>query len=132
MSEIKTFQEVIDYSESTGVTIFFSKLFESRDVAHLNHLGTKSFAEHMALNSYYEEIIPLVDSLIESYQGCYGLIEISIGSSGKQDSVAYFTSLKDYIFENKEKYFKDTFLLNQIDTIIQLISSTIYKLKYLK
>ena len=34
-----------------------NKLFESREVAHVLHLQTKSHAEHLALDAYYNEII---------------------------------------------------------------------------
>lgn len=34
------------------VPVFFGKLFHSRDVAHLIHLSTKSYEEHIALNEY--------------------------------------------------------------------------------
>ncbi|MEN9389320.1 MAG: hypothetical protein RLY61_404, partial [Candidatus Parcubacteria bacterium] len=33
---------------------FLGVLFQSRDIMHLTHLDTRSFAEHKALNAYYD------------------------------------------------------------------------------
>lgn len=56
---------------------FISTLFASRTQAHIFHLqtiGEGSFAMHSALNIYYDDIVGLVDGLVESYQGRYGII----------------------------------------------------------
>ena len=50
------------------------KLLHARTNAHILHLGTTSFAKHKALNDFYDEIVDLVDTLAEAYQGDYGLI----------------------------------------------------------
>ncbi len=42
------------------VSLFFSKLFESREMAHVYHLQVSgdegSYAAHVALNSYYDDV----------------------------------------------------------------------------
>ena len=43
---------------------FLGLLFQSRDTMHLTHLDTRSFAEHKALNAYYDGILDLTDSSI--------------------------------------------------------------------
>ena len=40
---------------------FLARLFHSRDVAHLVHLNTTSFAQHKALNGYYDSILDLAN-----------------------------------------------------------------------
>ena len=47
-------------------------LFLSRDIAHKAHLSTESYAQHMALGSFYDEVIDLADKLAEAYQGRTG------------------------------------------------------------
>ena len=42
---------------------FVGMLFLARDVAHSVHLNTRSFSKHMALNTFYEEIIELADKI---------------------------------------------------------------------
>jgi len=54
--------------------LFIGTLMQSRNQAHIYHLQTNSFAAHKALQEYYEEIVDLVDGLVESYQGKYGIL----------------------------------------------------------
>ena len=48
---------------------FIGTLFQSRTQAHIMHLQSNSYAQHVALQGYYEEIVDIIDSLVESYQG---------------------------------------------------------------
>jgi hypothetical protein len=50
------------------------RLLHSQTQVHIFHLQTKSYSEHKALQKYYEGIDALVDGVIESYQGKYGII----------------------------------------------------------
>ena len=112
------------------------QILHSQKQAHIFHLGTKSFAEHMALNGYYGEIDELVDGLIESFQGKYGLLtdykSYKVQSyKNKNQVLKYFTSLLNTI-EEKRDCCDDSYIQNQIDTIQELIYSTMYKLKFLQ
>ena len=115
---------------------FVSTLFHSRTQAHTFHLQTNSFAAHKALNEYYDSIIDLVDSLIESYQGRYGILK---GYKGMADVleydenvvVKYFEALCMYVEKNRSLLPQDSYIQNQIDELIALIESTKYKLIYL-
>lgn len=51
------------------------RLFQARTAAHMAHLQTRSFAEHKALNEFYDEVVGLADSFAETYQGIFGIIE---------------------------------------------------------
>ena len=111
------------------------QILHSQKQAHIFHLGTKSFAEHMALNGYYDEIDGLVDGLIESFQGKYGLLtnykSYKVQSyKNKNQVLKYFTGLLNTI-EEKRDCCDDSYIQNQIDTIQELIYSTMYKLKFL-
>jgi hypothetical protein len=77
-----------------------------------------------------------MDSLIESYQGTNGIVEeykaFPIKKYGGNEMVvAYFDNLKKIIDENRESA-DGSHLQNIIDEIIELITSTLYKLKFLK
>ena len=112
-----------------------SYLFHSRTQAHVYHLQTPSFAAHKALNDYYDEIVGLTDGLVETYQGKYGIIM----------DYTNFTLMQYQSCEAIQEYFKalnstveilrqdipDSYLQNQIDGVVELIQSTLYKLKYL-
>lgn len=115
---------------------FFGKLFQLRDEIHLNHLkvtGPGSFAAHSALNGFYDEVLDLIDGLIESYQGKYGIIDITIPSSKSGDSIKCLEELVK-LTDGGAVYnmFNDTWIQNQIDEISTLGYSTLYKLKNLK
>jgi len=100
------------------------------------HRQTKSFSEHKALNDYYDEITDLVDGFIESYQGKHGIIKRytnfkPLPYKDNANTIKYFENLYNKV-DSLRKGIKESYLQNQIDTIQELIESTIYKLTYLK
>lgn len=124
-----------EFKSASNISNVFSKLFEMRDAAHYAHLRTKSYSEHFALNSFYDDVLKLSDTLIETYQGQYGLqkFEIVGYNSSDIDIVKYFENCGKFMTESHsalEK--KDTHLHNIIDEITALIYQTLYKLKNLK
>lgn len=114
---------------------FIGLLFLGRDVAHSVHLNTRSYAKHVALNAFYDEIVDLADKFAEAYQGRYGLIgAISLQSTKKPGNILDF--LQDQVEEIEGMRYKvvdktDTPLQNIIDEIVGLYLSTLYKLKFL-
>jgi len=114
---------------------FVGILFLSRDVAHSVHLNTRSFSKHMALNTFYDEIVGLADSFAEAYQGRYELIgPITLMSAKKTSNIIQF--LQDQLAEIEAKRYdvvpkEDTALQNIIDEIVGLYLSTLYKLRFL-
>ena len=118
-----------------------SMFFHSRTQAHIFHTRVKgpgSFAAHTALQAYYEGIIPLMDGLIETYQGQYGLIEYKEVNGVDNDAsleniVKYFDNLCKFLDkERKEPKLQMSWLQNDIDTIVTLLYSTKYKLTNLQ
>jgi hypothetical protein len=113
--------------------MLFSKLFEARDFAHKAHLATKSYAQHKALNSFYDNVLDLADKLIEVYQGQFGLTKIEFSSVKDAEVVGYFEDLAKFVMEGHNAFDKkDTHLHNILDEITALCYSTLYKLKNLK
>jgi hypothetical protein len=114
---------------------FVGMLFLARDVAHSVHLNTRSFSKHMALNTFYDEIVDLADKFTEAYQGKYGLVgPITLMSAKKTSNIVEFLEdqlkeIHDVRYEVVEK--ECTALHNIIDEIEGLYMSTLYKLKYL-
>jgi DNA-binding ferritin-like protein len=47
-------------------------LLQARNVAHVHHWKTKSFAQHMALGELYELLSEMADSLAEMAIGAHG------------------------------------------------------------
>ena len=117
------------------VAKFISLLLSSREQAHIFHLQTPSFAAHKALQEYYEGIVDLVDTYVESYQGRYGILKgyMPTNTILEDDSVVrYFTGLQKFVDETRGQLPQDGELNNTVDEIAGLISSTVYKLKFLK
>lgn len=114
---------------------FVGLLFLGRDVAHSTHLNTRSYAKHMALNAFYEDIVGLADSFAETYQGRYGLIgQISMPTIKKTSNIVEFLQEQlDEIENSRYSVCKqsETALQNIIDEIVALYLSTLYKLKFL-
>lgn len=111
---------------------FVLTLLNARTAAHVAHLQTTSYAAHVALNEFYDSIVPLADEFAEAYQGCYGLVQFS-GSSFKleRDPIKMLSSLKDFVKAARSEC-DEPALCNIIDSITALIASTLYKLKNLR
>ena len=115
---------------------FISYLFHSRTQSHIFHFQTPSYAEHKALQKYYEGIVDLIDGLVESYQGKNGVIMDYTNFNlkqyqSKEQVISYLETLCEAAYQ-VHGMVEDSYLQNQIDTITELIKSTIYKLSYLK
>jgi hypothetical protein len=130
-------EDVEDDSESNDdFCEMVCNILHSRNQAHVFHLQTKSYAEHIALNGYYDAVVALFDGIVESYQGKYGIIKnfktfkVEQYRNNKK-TISYFERLLDIIEENRDSV-DDSYIQNQIDTVQELINSTIYKLKFLK
>jgi len=133
----------MDYEDEGTISDEFcemiSKLFHSQIQTHVFHLSVKgsgSYAIHKALQDYYDSIGGIVDGLTESYQGKYGLLknystfELKTYTS-VNDVIDYLEELNSMI-EDSRSCCDDSFIQNQIDTVQELIFSTVYKLKFLK
>lgn len=112
-------------------------LFLSRDVAHREHLKTNRYAVHMALGSFYEDIICVADKLTESYQGRNGIIEdIPILTNDRPNSD--IIKILEYHLAQFEKarytaLGKDDAPLQSIaDEVVAVYLSTLYKLRQLR
>ena len=114
---------------------FVGLLFLARDVAHSVHLNTRSFSKHMALNTFYDEIVGLADKLTEAYQGRHTLVgPITLQSAKKTANITEF--LQDQLAELEDCRYtifdkSDTALQNIIDEIVGLYLTTLYKLRFL-
>jgi hypothetical protein len=142
--EVKTAQEEPkeEVKAEGSVVKFFSKLFESREMAHVYHLTVKgeegSHAKHLALGNYYESVIGMIDELVEVHQGEFEVIEgyesIDTSSAKSTDAIKYFQDLAEFVKKERKVCFEAdaTHYFNIIDDIMVLIYKTLYKLKYNK
>lgn len=103
--------------------------FDSRTKAHIAHLQTKSYAQHIAFNEFYDGIVLLADSFAEAFQGRYGIIQNYVTISSNSKGLESIKSLRRWIDANRVEISKESELQNIIDEIISLCNSTIYKLE---
>jgi hypothetical protein len=111
------------------------RCFHARTTAHVLHLKTRSYAQHKALNEFYDEIVPLADTYAETYQGSHGLIEsFPPKYTPCSEPLEMLKELADWIAANRAACCgpKETHLQNIIDEIVALINQTRYKLAFLK
>lgn len=121
--------------KSDPVMQFVQCLLHSVTNAHILHFQSLSYSQHMALGAYYDEVGDLVDSFVEAFQGKYGLLtkykaEYELPES---DPVDYMIYLKDEVatLRRMPEFPQDSELQNEVDTIANLINSTLYKLRFL-
>jgi DNA-binding ferritin-like protein len=114
-----------------------SLLLQSRTQTHSFHLGVKgigSHSAHVALGEYYDSISGLIDGLVETYQGKEGLIQLSgIGTLDKNNDIKniinYFQKLCDLVAKLRTNpKLQDSWIQNDIDTVVTLLYRTKYKL----
>ena len=114
------------------VAEFVAHLLHSSTVTHFMHWSTPSYAKHKALKKYYVQIVDLVDKFAESYMGKYEqLKKFPDEFHAEKDPVKYLENMKEFVEESREELPQDTELQNLVDEIADLISSTLYKLRFL-
>jgi|SanBayMetagenome_1026888.scaffolds.fasta_scaffold14787_2 hypothetical protein len=115
---------------------FILTLLNARTAAHIAHLsvsGPGAYAKHVALAEFYEGIAGLADRFAESYQGCEGELIKFGGSSFKleRDPIKMLEGLKAVIGTARGECGEYAFLQQICDDMTELVSSTLYKLKFL-
>jgi len=114
-----------------------SLLLQSRTQTHSFHLGVRgigSHSAHVALGEYYDTIGGLIDGLVETYQGKEGLIQLSgIGVLDKNNDIKniikYFETLCNMVAKLRTNpKLQDSWIQNDIDTVVSLLYRTKYKL----
>ncbi|OOV05745.1 DUF5856 family protein [Rhodoferax fermentans] len=111
-----------------------ARCFQARTEAHFAHLMTNSYAEHKALNDFYDEILGLADDYAEAAQGRYGILKypvapVRVGDRSKPVSVP--TELRAWVDAHRKDCGEASELQNLIDEVLHLCDATIYKLRFL-
>ena len=133
MSDLK---EMLDGGKPTKngedpVVKIVALMFKARNDAHITHLKqpNKTLARHDAFGIFYDNIVDMVDTLYETYNGIHDTGSIVVSESGLiVDPIKYFKDAFDTI-ETLRKGVKESFVQNQIDSIQQEIAHTLFRLK---
>ena len=111
---------------------FLLTLLHASTNTHLLHWTTKSYAEHQALGKFYEELPDLVDALAEAMMGKFDTTPTFPenyylpAKTGKEELEA----LKDYVMEARQNLPQDSEIQNSIDSIADLINTTLFLLRF--
>lgn len=110
---------------------FVSIALRDRDEAHIAHWKTKSYAEHKALNEFYDGLLEAIDGFVEQYQGYYNK-RMSIDRDGgtSSDIRKALDGSVEWIEKNRYEICEkdETSLQNTIDEIVRLYQTTLYLL----
>ena len=118
-------------ASKTNIPQLVSELLESVTIIHKFHLKSKSYAEHKALQKYYEGIGDLADTLFETSAWQNNSIEIPATTINDVTPVNYLIKLATFVEQVRlATTYSD--LQNQMDEVKTLIFSTLYKLNNLK
>lgn len=128
-----------------------ARCFAARTSAHLAHLTTTSYAQHVALGDFYDAIASGADEFIECHMGIFGKLDPADFPTvrlGAGDQITQLTDLRTWIAAHREECCEAgeqgdaeeaesadvdcTELANLIDNILAVIDRAIYKLKFLK
>lgn len=110
-----------------------ARCFAARTAAHFAHLTTKSYAHHMALESFYEDIVPATDQYVECYMGACGRIA-SFPDIPPLDArpIVMLSKLRDWIVEERgDCGLESPELANLVDNILAVVDRALYKLENL-
>jgi hypothetical protein len=133
MNKIYSINETVDVTPSVTVGEFFLKLLHAATNGHILHLQTKSYSEHKAMQRYYEELPDLVDSIIEQWQGAYQtIVEYpSTYEAPNSDALTEVLSVRDFLAKNRSIVGDYSSIQNEVDALMSLLDSTVYKLTFL-
>ena len=98
------------------------------------HLRSAKYGKHMALDEFYKEMPDKVDDLIEAWMGAHGKKVgnfTNILTSSNLNTLKYLTELKRVCKEGRTLMGGNDELNSLLDDIINLINTTLYKVKEL-
>jgi len=112
---------------------FVGYLKSSFDQAVVWHHQTNVYSMHKTLNSFYDGILDLTDSLVESVSGIYGrpvdyAIMQPVNYQNPEQVMAYFQACYAEIQDDRTTIYQETWIQNQVDEIATLFAETIYLL----
>ena len=112
----------------------FGTLQQSVVATWRKHLRTHKYSKHEALNDFYEEMPDKVDALIEAWMGVNGKKVKSfdnIVKSKNMGTLAYLKELRKVVKDGYPLMNGEKELEAILDDIVELIDSTLYKVKEL-
>ena len=106
--------------------------FALRNAAHGAHWKTKSYSEHEALGSFYDDLVDKLDRYVEVYQGMFGIVKADTPDQVKDIKLALNREML-WLSENRAELAREVPALeNIIDELTATYARTLYKLENLR
>ena len=106
-----------------------------RDLAHRAHWTTGSYSEHKALQKFYENVVDVLDTFVEQYQGRYNeLLNVPLADNEFEGEIADILDQQmAWIEDNRTNICprEETALHNVIDEIVGTYQRALYRLRFL-
>jgi hypothetical protein len=112
---------------------FIAQSFAVRTAAHLLHFSASTYAQHVALQTFYEGLIDLVDKYAEVYMGLYE--QIKTFPSVAPPRMTPIPLLEDYlasIAAELEEDHESQALLNILAELEELTAQSLTRLRFYK
>lgn len=109
-----------------------ARVFTTRNLVHLEHWSTDSYAVHVALGEFYDILVGKIDGIVETYQGAFRKLEVPLLPMAKKPAniIKYLEADVKWISDHRSEISKGlTCLENLVDGITEAYFVTIYKLK---
>lgn len=113
-----------------------ARVFATRNAVHIAHWKAKgdgSFARHMALGDFYDDLIDKIDGIVEMYQGAFGLIDkVETTSVDAEKIMDHIGEEANWIEDNRSEIAGGVCAIeNAVDDLTGAYLRTFYKLKNL-
>ena|SRR3989304_1490117 len=122
-------------SEENGSKLI-NKLLELQNQMKLYHWQTKLYSRHLASDKFLNKAQNIIDNIIESYQGKYGVInmnennkDIKLHNIKNDDIIDYLEIFREFLIKDYQKLINkntNTDLLNLRDELLSNLDITIY------
>jgi hypothetical protein len=121
-------------NDDSAIKELVSKAFATRNALHFAHWATKSYAQHGAVGGLYDAIIEIIDDIIETYQGKFGIIKdlSSCACSVPSDICGHVKSEAEWVESNRSRIAGGMpSIENLVDSLVGAYHKTVYKLENL-
>jgi hypothetical protein len=108
-----------------------SRAFTTRNLLHFAHWNTNSFATHMAVGDFYDDIISEIDDIVECYQGEFGLVQglSTQAALVPSDILAHIKEEMNWVKINRSNIASNSPTIEAlVDNLLAKYSKTVYKL----
>ena len=124
-------------TENLTIGEFFGTLIESIPITWKYHLKSRKHSTHVILEEYYEDAQEIIDRIIESYQGKFSIVIFEYGNrifDDEKEDILYLSELRDFVQNGRNMFdeiVSSSEIMSEIDTLLSLLDSTLYKLRKL-